>query len=73
MCVFALTVVVMKQPDMFFILFTLLSGCRKLDVQKRCADAGIVDVITRFIESTSWDTHPPLADDVCFFDFFFHS
>lgn len=52
-----------RQPDMFFILFTLLSGCRKLDVQKRCADAGIVDVITRFIESTSWDTHPPLADD----------
>lgn len=62
--VFVIMIVVTKQPDMFFILFSLLSGCRKVDIQKRCAEAGLVDVITRFIKSTAWDS-PPSADDVC--------
>lgn len=56
----------MEQPDMFFILFCLLSGCRKVDAQRMCAEAGIVDVLTRFIDSTCWNPPPPPDDDVCF-------
>eukprot|EP01116_Phalansterium_solitarium_P006144 TRINITY_DN18449_c0_g1_i1.p1 TRINITY_DN18449_c0_g1~~TRINITY_DN18449_c0_g1_i1.p1 ORF type:complete len:758 (-),score=252.57 TRINITY_DN18449_c0_g1_i1:347-2620(-) len=42
------------QVEVVFTLSTLLSGNRKLEAQRRLVDAGLIDVMCRFLDKVTW-------------------
>ena len=60
-CLFIRSFLYHKQLDLLFILSSLISGWRKVDVQRLCAKHGLVKVLCSFIDAVPWGDKPVVA------------